>query len=104
MTAGYTGAGDDGAWQNALREPGNGYTSVYALCYSLMMKNVGIRIRVEKELRAVFLAACQAESRQASEVLREFMKAYADQHQGGLQGSLFAAQPRKSGRGRMKNG
>jgi len=69
-----------------------------------MMKNVGIRVRVEKDLRASFVAACQAENRPASEVLREFMKAYADQHQGGLQGSLFVAQPIKSGRGRMKNG
>lgn len=68
------------------------------------MKDAGIRIRVEKELRTAFVAACQAENRQASDVLREFMQTYADQHQGGLQGSLFAAQPRKRSRGRMKNG
>jgi hypothetical protein len=54
-------------------------------------KNVGIRIRVEEELRTAFQSACLAEQRQASDVLREFMRAFADQHSGGLQASLFAA-------------
>lgn len=53
-------------------------------------KNVGIRIRVEEELRKAFQGACLAEQRQASDVLREFMRAFADQHGGGLQASLFA--------------
>ena len=53
-------------------------------------KNVGIRIRVEEELRKAFQGACMAEQRQASDVLREFMRTFADQHGGGLQASLFA--------------
>lgn len=53
-------------------------------------KDVGIRIRVEKELREAFQGACLAESRQASDVLREFMRSFADKHSGGLQTSLFA--------------
>jgi hypothetical protein len=61
------------------------------------MKDAGIRIRVEKELREAFVAACQSEDRQASDVLREFMRVYADQHKGGKQGSLFALQATKRG-------
>lgn len=60
-------------------------------------KTVGIRIRVEKELREVFQAACHSEERQASDVLREFMRSYANQHQDGKQVSLFAGQ---AGKGR----
>ncbi len=55
-------------------------------------KDVGLRIRVEKELRESFQGACMAENRSASEVLREFMQAFADHHQGGLQADLFASQ------------
>ncbi len=54
-------------------------------------KDVGIRIRVERELREAFQGACSAESRQASDVLREFMRSFADKHSGGLQTSLFAS-------------
>ena len=52
-------------------------------------KDVGLRIRVEKELREAFQGACLAENRKASEVLREFMQAFADRHQGGLQPDMF---------------
>ncbi|ARP86363.1 hypothetical protein CAL13_09235 [Bordetella genomosp. 9] len=55
-------------------------------------KNVGLRIRVEKELREAFQGACLAENRNASEVLREFMQTFADRHQGGLQTDLFPSQ------------
>jgi antitoxin component of RelBE/YafQ-DinJ toxin-antitoxin module len=44
----------------------------------MIAKDVGIRIRVEKELRDEFLAACRADKLSASEVLREFMRRYAD--------------------------
>lgn len=54
-----------------------------------MMKDANIRIRVEKELHASFTAACQAENRQASDVLREFMRSFANQHHDGRQASLF---------------
>jgi hypothetical protein len=53
------------------------------------MKDVGIRIRVEKELRASFVAVCQAENLQASDVLRDFMQTYVERRQGG-QGDLFS--------------
>lgn len=53
------------------------------------MKDAGIRIRVERDLRSAFATACQAENKQASDVLREFMQAYVARHQGG-QGDLFS--------------
>jgi len=55
-------------------------------------KDVGLRIRVEKELREAFQEACVAENRGASEVLRAFMEAYVDQRHGGLQPDMFPAQ------------
>ena len=69
-------------------------------------KDVGLRIRVEKELREAFQGACLAENRNASEVLREFMQAFADRHQGGLQADLFASpaarKPRRSTKRKSK--
>jgi hypothetical protein len=52
------------------------------------MKDAGIRIRVEKDLREAFVAVCQEKDRRASDVLREFMHAYVERHQKG-QGDLF---------------
>ena len=54
-------------------------------------KDVGIRIRVEKELRDAFQGACVAENRHASDVLREFMRSFAERNSGGKQSSLFAS-------------
>lgn len=52
------------------------------------MKDVGMRIRVEKALRSEFVAACQAEQRLASEVLRDFMQTFVARRRGG-QADLF---------------
>ena len=46
----------------------------------MLMKDVGIRIRVQRELREQFVAACKAEDRPAAQVLREFMRSYVDAH------------------------
>ncbi|KUO62637.1 MAG: hypothetical protein APF80_14225 [Alphaproteobacteria bacterium BRH_c36] len=40
------------------------------------MKDVGLRIRVQKELREQFLEACRAQDKPAAQVLREFMRTY----------------------------
>lgn len=53
------------------------------------VKDAGIRIRVDKALRSAFAAACQADNKQASDVLRDFMEVYVARHQGG-QGDLFS--------------
>jgi len=55
------------------------------------MKDVGIRIRVEKELREAFVGACRSEDRRASQVLREFMQAYVERHEL-CQGELFPSE------------
>jgi len=45
------------------------------------MKDVGLRIRVQRELREQFLAVCQAQDKAAAQVLREFMRAYVREHE-----------------------
>lgn len=40
------------------------------------MKDVGLRIRVQRDLREQFLEACRMEDKPAAQVLREFMRAY----------------------------
>ena len=44
------------------------------------MKDVGLRIRVQRDLREQFLEACRAQDKPAAQVLREFMRAYVDRH------------------------
>lgn len=60
-------------------------------------KDVGLRIRVEKELRESFRGTCRAEKRLASDVLREFMRSYVERHEL-RQGDLFSAPARKQRR------
>jgi hypothetical protein len=71
----------------------------------MLNKDVGLRIRVDRELRKAFQGACMAENRSASEVLREFMQVFADKYQGGLQADMFtvpaARKPRHSARRKM---
>ena len=45
------------------------------------MKDVGLRIRVQRDLRERFLEVCRAQDKPAAQVLREFMRAYVDKHQ-----------------------
>lgn len=40
------------------------------------MKDVGLRIRIDRKLREAFLEACKAEDKPAAQVLREFMREY----------------------------
>ncbi len=54
----------------------------------MSFKDSGMRIRVEKELRETFVQACRAQDRAASDVLRDFMRAFTEKQQSG-QGSLF---------------
>jgi hypothetical protein len=46
------------------------------------MKDAGLRIRVQRELRDQFLGACRADDRPAAQVLREFMRDYVARHIG----------------------
>ena len=40
------------------------------------MKDVGLRIRIQRRLREEFLKVCQAQDKSAAQVLREFMRNY----------------------------
>jgi len=39
-----------------------------------------MRVRVNRELRDEFLVACQADDKPAAQVIREFMRAYVENH------------------------
>lgn len=66
----------------------------------MTMKDAGLRVRVERELRDAFRSACAAENRAASEVLREFMRSFAEQQRAGKQRSLFVLPGRERTRDR----
>jgi hypothetical protein len=57
------------------------------------MKESGLRIRVENELREAFLIACKREDLTAAQVLRGFMRSYVEQKAGGVQPDLFREPP-----------
>ena len=54
----------------------------------MSLKDAGLRIRVERELRESFVQACRSQNRIAADVLREFMQACVERHEVG-QGDLF---------------
>lgn len=45
-----------------------------------MKKDVGMRIRVDRDLRDDFVAACQSDDKPAAQVIREFMRSYVADH------------------------
>jgi len=44
------------------------------------MKDSGLRIRVERELREKFLALCREQDKPAAQVIREFMRDYINEN------------------------
>lgn len=44
------------------------------------MKDVGLRIRVQRDLREAFLEVCRAQDKPAAQVIREFMRQYVASH------------------------
>lgn len=44
------------------------------------MKDVGLRIRVQRELREQFVEVCRAQDKPAAQVIREFMREYVQNH------------------------
>lgn len=45
------------------------------------MKDSGLRIRVQRDLRERFIAVCQAQDKPAAQVLREFMRLYVAENE-----------------------
>lgn len=70
------------------------HSCIHVISLDMSIKDSGMRIRVEKELREAFLQACRAQDRVASDVLRDFMRAFTEKQPSG-QGSLFANSKRK---------
>lgn len=60
----------------------------------MSLKDSGMRIRVEKELRDAFVQACRAQDRPAADVLRDFMRSFTEKQLQG-QAELFAGTNRK---------
>ena len=55
------------------------------------MKDAGMRIRVEPDLRSAFLKVCHDANLPAAQVIRNFMRVFVDQQEGlQLQSKLFA--------------
>ena len=52
--------------------------------HSASMKDAGLRIRVQRDLREKFLAVCRAQDKPAAQVLREFMREYVIEHEAQL--------------------
>ncbi|VAW70348.1 hypothetical protein MNBD_GAMMA09-3329, partial [hydrothermal vent metagenome] len=48
--------------------------------HSEPMKDAGLRIRVQRDLREKFIEVCRAQDKPAAQVLREFMREYVAQH------------------------
>lgn len=53
------------------------------------MKESGLRIRVENQLREDFLSACKKDDLTAAQVIRAFMRSYIDRQRNGEQSELF---------------
>lgn len=49
--------------------------------YTHLMKDSGLRIRIERDLRERFLEICREQDRPAAQVIREFMRGYISQHE-----------------------
>ncbi|AMV07695.1 MULTISPECIES: plasmid-related protein [Xanthomonas] len=60
----------------------------------MSLKDSGMRIRVEKELRDAFVQACRAQDRPAADVLRDFMRAFTEKRLHG-RAELFTGAKRK---------
>lgn len=54
------------------------------------VKESGLRIRVDSELREEFVRACKKDDLTAAQVLRAFMRLYIDRQQRGQQTELFS--------------
>ena len=54
------------------------------------MKDVGLRIRVQRELREQFLSVCREQDKPAAQILREFMRQYVEQNSEDNEGNANA--------------
>ena len=74
-------------------------TSVHPLVTLLSMKDTGLRIRVQRDLRDRFQRVCRAQDKPAAQVLREFMRTYVNKHKELLADEPAASSVPKAGGG-----
>ena len=55
----------------------------------IRIKDAGLRLRVEKDLRQEFVEACRASGKPAAQVLREFMRDFVTRERVMIQRPLF---------------
>lgn len=58
-----------------------------------MNKSAALRIRLNSDLHQDFLKVCQSQDISASQVLRQYMRVYIDDHISELQPDLFESLP-----------
>lgn len=61
------------------------------------MKDAGLRIRIQRELREQFLETCRVQDKPAAQVLREFIRGYVSQHKEPTPGTETTAETGKGG-------
>ena len=70
-----------------------GYTS----SMPLIIKDAGLRLRVERELGEEFVETCRSEGKTAAQVLREYMRAYVARNRAAAQQELDLFAKRRAG-------
>jgi hypothetical protein len=60
------------------------------------MKDAGLRIRVEQDLREDFISACQTQHTPAAQVLRQFMRGYVEQFKAQAQKAQIETKNKKA--------
>jgi hypothetical protein len=55
------------------------------------IKDAGLRLRVEREIRQEFVEVCRAEGKTAAQVLREYIRDYIARNRAAAQRELFAS-------------
>jgi hypothetical protein len=68
------------------------YNSVsigYTPTMPLKIKDAGLRLRVERDLREEFVETCRSEGKAAAQVLREYMRDYIARNRVAAQRELF---------------
>jgi len=63
----------------------------------LIIKNAGLRLRVERDLREEFVETCRAEGKAAAQVLREYMRDYVARNRAAAQQELDLFGKRRAG-------
>ena len=66
----------------------------YTTSMPYKVKDAGLRIRVEREIREEFVETCRAEGKAAAQVLREYMRDYIARNRAAAQRDLFTINQR----------